>query len=71
MCWIPSDIGLKGNKKPNSAVKSALHLASDKVKIPYIDLRPKINKFYYTKWYQPWNNNIRNEFSLIKPLLEE
>ena len=31
-------------------------MTSNKDKIPYTDLKPKINKFFSTKWQQCWNN---------------
>ena len=32
-----------------------------KFKIPYSDLKPKINKFLHAKWQQCWNNNIHKK----------
>ena len=49
ICWIPSSIGVKGNVKADLAARSALGLTLNKFKIPYIDLKPKINKFFHTK----------------------
>ena len=47
---MPSHIGVRGNERDDSAVKSALDLTPDKFKIPYTDLKPKINRLLYAKW---------------------
>ena len=69
ICWIPSHIGVKGNDRADSAAKSALDLTPDKYKIPYTDMKPKINRFFQIKWQQYWNYNTHNKLFLIKPTL--
>ena len=69
MCWIPSHIGVSGNERADLAAKSALDLSPDNISIP--DLKPQINKFFFTKWQQCWNNNISNKLFQIKPTLGE
>ena len=59
---ILSDIGVRGNEKAESAVKSALDLTPDE----YTELKPTINRFLHSKWQQRWNNKIHN-----KPILGE
>ena len=71
ICWTPSHIGVRGNERKNSAAKSALDLTPDKSRIPYTDLKPKINKFLHTKWQQKWSNNIHNKLFQIQPTLGE
>ena len=71
ICWIPSHIGVRGNEKIDLAAKSALDLTPDKFRIPYADLKPKINKFLHTKWQQYWNDNIHNKLFQIQPTLGE
>ena len=71
MCLIPSHIGVRGNKRVDSVVKVALDLKPDNIRIPYTDLKPKINKLFFAKWQQRWNNNINNKLFQIKPTLGE
>ena len=62
---------MRGHEIADLATKSALDLTPEKLRIPYIDLKPKINKFLYAKWQQCWNNNIQNYFFQIQPTLGE
>ena len=71
ICWTLSPIGVRGNKRADSAAKSALDLTPDKSRIPYTDLKPTINKFLHTKWQQQWSNNIRNKLFQIQPTFGE
>ena len=64
LCWILSHIGVSGNERADSAAKSAL----DNISILYTDLKPQINKFFFTKWQQCWNN-INNKLFQIRPTL--
>ena len=66
--WIPSHFGVRQNE---NAARLCLGLTSQKFRIPYTDLRPKINKFFFTKWQEIWNNNIHNKLFQIKPSLGE
>ena len=67
MCWIPSHIGVSGNKRAGSAAKSALDLCPDNTSIPYTDLKPQMNRFFVTKWQQCWNDSINNKLFQTKP----
>ena len=58
--WIPNHIRVKGNERAELAAKAALHLRPDNSCIPYIDLKPKINRLFFAKWQRRWNNNINN-----------
>ena len=71
MCWIPSHIGVSGNKRAGSAAKSALDLCPDNTSIPYTDLKPQMNRFFVTKWQQCWNDSINNKLFQTKPILGE
>ena len=71
ICFIPSHIGVIGNERAGTAIKSALDLTPNKYKIPYTDLKPQINKFLHAKLQQCWNNNIHNKLFQIQPNLGE
>ena len=71
MRWITSHIRVSGNKRADSAAKSALDLSADNISILYTDLKPTISKFLFTKWKQRWNNNIHNKLFQIQPTLRE
>ena len=71
ICWTPSHIGVRENKRADSAAKSALNLMPDKSRILYTDLKPTINKFLHTKWQQQWSNNIHNKLFQIQTTLGE
>ena len=42
-CWLPSHVGIRGNKKADKAAKSALSLQPSNLKLPYTDFKPGIN----------------------------
>ena len=69
--WIPSHIEVRENESTDSTARSALGLTPYKFKIPYTDLKPKINEFVHTKWQKCWNNNIYNKLFQLKPTLGE
>lgn len=71
LCWTPGHIGEKGNEKADRAAKSALKLTPDNIKIPFTDLKPKINKFLQNKWQQEWNQNTYNKLFQIKTKVNE
>ena len=65
--WIPSYIGVRRNHRADVAAKSALDFTPDKYKIPYTDLKSKINNFLHKKWQQHWNRNTNNKLFQVKP----
>ena len=54
ICWIPSHIGIRGNKKVDKPAKISLHSIKTNTKIPYTDLKPTFYKFM-NKWQTLWN----------------
>ena len=49
-CWVPSDIGIRGNKKADFAAKSVLDLACGKFSVPYTDLKQHISQYILSTW---------------------
>ena len=48
-CWVPSHTDIKGNKKADSAAKSALDLLRAKVGVPYTDFKHLIYLFHLAR----------------------
>ena len=59
------------NEREDSAEKLAIYLTLDKFRVPYADMKPKINKFLHAKWQQRWNDNIHNKLIQIQTILGE
>ena len=55
--WLSSQIGLRSDP--------------DKFRTPCTNLKPVINKTFYTKWQHRCNNNIHNKLFQIQPILGE
>ena len=68
-CWVPSHTGIKGNKKADSAAKSALELPRAKVGVPYNDFKHCINQYIFSTWQDDWNGAILNNLHSVKPVL--
>ena len=62
---------MRGNKRADSAAKSALDLSPKIISISYTDLKATISKFLHTKWQQRWDMNIHNKLYQIQPTLGE
>ena len=48
--WVPSQIGIMGNEKADSAAKSALDLPRTKVCVPYNDFKHCISQYILSTW---------------------
>ena len=70
ICWILNQIKVRGNERAESVAKSALDLVSDKLDIPYTDLKPKISRFLFTKCQQSGITTSTINSSWWNPLWE-
>ena len=67
-----SHTGTRGNDQVGKVSRSALSMVPEKTfKIPYTDLKIKINKYILQQWQQRWSNNNYNKLPEIKPILAE
>ena len=68
-CWIPSHIGIRGNKAADVAAKESLSQDIIASQVPYTDLKPHINSFIANKWQERWSSCPDNKLFKIKPTL--
>ena len=68
-CWVPSDIGIRGNKKADFAAKSVLDLACGKFGVPYTDLKQHISQYILSTWEDYWGGAVLNKFHSVTPVL--
>ena len=69
ICWIPSHIGIQGNKMVDRQAKTSLSLEPTSFKIPFSNFKPSINKYILDQWQTSWNNSIGNTLLEIKPTI--
>ena len=69
LCFVGYFIGIRGNKKADSAAKSALNFPCFKVGIPYIDFKQHINQYIISPWQDDWNGVVSNKLHSVKPVL--
>ena len=62
---VPSHVGIRGNKKADSAAKSALDLPRAKVGVPYTDLNYIINQYIFSTWQDDWNGAVANKLHSV------
>ena len=70
-CWIPSDIGIRGNESADMAAKESLNQDITASQVPYTDLKPHIYSFVLNKWQERWSSSPDNKLCKIKPTLGE
>ena len=69
LCWVPSHVGIRGNKKADLAAKSALDLPRVKVGVPYSDFKHLISQYIFFTWQDDWNDAVVNKLHSVKPVL--
>ena len=67
-CWVPSHNGIRGNKKADSATKSALDLPRVKVGVPNSDFKHHINQYILSTWQDDWNGAFGKKLHFVKPV---
>ena len=67
--WLPSHVGIKVNKKADSAAKSALDLPHAQVGVPYTDFKHLISQYIFSTWQDDWNGAVANKLHAVKPVL--
>ena len=72
-CWLPSHVGISGNKEADKAAKDALSLEVLRFKVPFIAFKPLINNFIKNVWQQSWSDpaNQNDKLFTFKPSLGE
>ena len=68
-CWIPSHIGIYGNKKVDESAKESLNLEVTDFKIPFNNFKPFINKYVCDKWQTLWDETPFNKLKEIEPIV--
>ena len=48
-------MGILGNEKADAAAKSALTLPVIRMKLPAMDMYPRITKLIFDEWQEVWN----------------
>lgn len=68
-CWVPAHVGVDGNERADKAAKEAAeNLNVAKVKIPFIDFKDDIHKYFLENWQERWSSLTSNfKLKYIKP----
>ena len=66
-CWVglPSNIGIRGNEKADSAAKSAFDLPRVKVGVPNTDFKHHINQCILSTWQDDLNGAVANKLHSV------
>ena len=64
-CWIPGNVGIKGNEKADTIAKRHIFQDIYEVKIPYSDFKPRISQYVNSLFQAKWNICVRNKLHEI------
>ena len=67
LTWVPSHVGIKGNKKADELVKQALNFNVLDLKVYYTDLKVNVNTVFKQKWQAQWNACPDNKLFQLNP----
>ena len=70
-CWIPSHIGIAGNKNVDQKAKDSLNLHPTNILLPYSNFKPFINRYIVNKWQLLWNNSLGNKLFEINLVIRQ
>ena len=71
LCWVPSHVGIKGNKKGRFSCQVCLDLPHAQVGVPYTDFKHLISQYTFSTWQDDWNGAVANKLHSVKPVLED
>ena len=70
-CWLPSDMGISGNERADSAAKVALQKVVSECLISYTDVYQYISQYVRDLWQREWDTAVNNKLHATKPLIGE
>ena len=68
-CWLPSHMGISGNKRADSAAKAALPKDVSDCLISYTDAYQYISQYVRDLWQSEWDTAVNNKLHATKPLI--
>ena len=66
-CWVPSHIGIPGNRRADAAAENTKQLPITHISVPYTDLTSLIYTHINLEWQQEWDSQPNNKLHKIYP----